>query len=81
MTFDLWDSLPIVIYAKPGVTVQVDLEDGCSDPQSHHYQVYAGLAAGFAIDNFNITIPYINKPVSGLGRPVLPFGQEFGIFG
>ena len=66
-TFGLWDSLPIVVYPKPGVTLQIDLnnDSGCSNAESHHYQVYGELAAGFDIDTFNVTIPYIDKPVGG----------------
>ena len=82
-TFGLWDSLPIIVYPKPGVTLQIDLDNdsGCSTAESHHYQVYGELAAGFDIDTFNVTIPYIDKPVGGLGRPVLPFANESTLIG
>ena len=82
MTFDLWNSLPIVVYPKLGVTVQVNIGDvsHCSN-ESPHYQLYAEFVAGFDIDAINVTIPVINKQVGGLGRPVLPFGHEFPLIG
>ena len=82
-TFALWDSLPIVMYPKPGVTMQIDFDNdsACSNSESPHYQVYGEVAAGFGIDTFNVTIPYIDKPIGGLGRPVLPFINESTLIG
>ena len=82
ITFMLWESVPIVLYPKLGVTARLDVGSGsgCSNALSPHYQMYGALAGGVIIEPINIPIlPSINKPAAGLGRPILPFGHEFGM--
>ena len=84
ITFLLWDSVPIVLYPKFGASARFDIGSGsgCSNALAPHYQLYGELFAGAMIQpiNLGITVPFINKPVGGLGRPHLPYGKEYTVF-